>query len=60
MQAQRKSKQAGRVDHEAAALVRAIRQAYGKASDYGALERFTVYDIHDFARRLVAAGVRAE
>ncbi|CAN5803565.1 hypothetical protein BH24GEM1_BH24GEM1_20160 [soil metagenome] len=44
----------------AAALVRAIRRAYGKPGDYGHLERFTVYNIHDFARQLVDQGVRAQ
>jgi hypothetical protein len=42
-----------------AALVRAIRRAYGSPSGYGGLERFTVADIHEFARRLVEEGVRA-
>jgi hypothetical protein len=42
-----------------AALVRAIRRAYGSPSGYGGLERFTVPDIHEFARRLVEEGVRA-
>jgi hypothetical protein len=44
---------------QTAALVRAIRRAYGAPGGYGGLERFTVTDIHDFARRLVAEGVRA-
>jgi hypothetical protein len=42
-----------------ASLVRAIRRAYGSPSGYGGLERFTVADIHEFARRLVEEGVRA-
>jgi hypothetical protein len=42
----------------ALALVRAIRRVYG--SDYGGLERFTVTDIHDFARKLVEQCGRAE
>jgi hypothetical protein len=42
-----------------AALVRAIRRAYGSPSGYGGLERFTVADIHQFARRLVEGGVHA-
>jgi hypothetical protein len=48
-------------DHREAvvALVRAIRRAYGSPSGYGGLERFTVADIHEFARRLVEEGVRA-
>ena len=37
-----------------AALVRVIRRIYGRP-----LEAFHVSDIHDFARRLVAEGVRA-
>jgi hypothetical protein len=41
-----------------AALVRAIRRAYQSPSGYGGVERFTVSDIHAFARRLVAEGVR--
>jgi hypothetical protein len=44
---------------EAIALVRAIRRAYGSSSGYDGLERFTVTDIHEFARKLVAQGVRA-
>jgi hypothetical protein len=44
---------------QAAALVRAIRRAYGSPGSYGGLERFTVTDIHDFARRLVEQGVTA-
>ncbi|MBA3895007.1 MAG: hypothetical protein H0X69_15185 [Gemmatimonadales bacterium] len=43
----------------AAALVRAIRRAYGKPGDYGHLETFTVHNIHDFARQLVLQGVQA-
>jgi hypothetical protein len=43
-----------------AALVRAIRRAYDSPSGYGGLGRFTVADIHEFARRLVHEGVRAE
>jgi hypothetical protein len=44
---------------QAAALVRAIRRAHGSAEGYGGLERFTVTNIHDFARRLVNQGVVA-
>jgi hypothetical protein len=43
-----------------AALVRAIRRAYGSPSGYGGLERFTVADIHEFARRSMEEGVSAE
>jgi hypothetical protein len=47
-------------EHEqAAALVRAIRRAYSSPTDYPGLERFTVTDIHEFARRLTAQGVTA-
>lgn len=42
---------------QTAALVRAIRRAYASPTAYGGLERFTVTDIHDFARRLVEQGV---
>jgi hypothetical protein len=42
-----------------ASLVRAIRRAYGSPTGYGGLERFTVDNIHDFARRLIEQGVRA-
>jgi hypothetical protein len=42
-----------------AALVRAIRRAHSSDYGYPGLERFTVTDIHDFARRLVEQGVRA-
>jgi hypothetical protein len=44
---------------QAAALVRAIRRAHGSETGHPGLERFTVTDIHDFARRLVEQGVRA-
>jgi hypothetical protein len=39
--------------------VRAIRRAYQSPVGYGGVERFTVTDIHEFARRLAAEGVRA-
>lgn len=42
---------------ESAALVRAIRRAYRSPDGYGGVERFTVVDIHDFARQLAAEGV---
>ncbi len=45
-------------DQDAVALVRAIRRAYSSPSGYEGVERFTVTDIHEFARRLVAVGVR--
>jgi hypothetical protein len=44
---------------QTAALVRLIRRAYGSQTEYGGLEAFHVANIHDFARRLVAEGVRA-
>jgi hypothetical protein len=44
---------------QVAALTRAIRRAYGSQSGYGGVERFSVSDIHEFARKLVAEGVRA-
>lgn len=44
---------------QVATVTRAIRRAYGSQSGYGGVERFSVGDIHDFARRLVAEGVRA-
>jgi hypothetical protein len=43
-----------------AALVRAIRRAYSSPTGYGGLERFTVADIHEFARRLVEEGVQVD
>lgn len=47
-----------RID-QAPALVRATRRAYSSPSGYGSIERFTVTDIHEFARRLQEQGVRA-
>jgi hypothetical protein len=44
---------------EAAALVRAIRRVYGSPDGIAGVEKFTVHNVHDFAERLVAAGVRA-
>lgn len=44
---------------EAAALTRAIRRVYGSPDGIGGIEKFTVHNVHDFAARLVAAGVRA-
>jgi hypothetical protein len=44
---------------ESAALVRAIRRAIRSQLGYTGLERFTVTDIHEFARRLAAQGVQA-
>jgi hypothetical protein len=46
------------VSEEAAALVRAIRRAYGERVGAGVVQ-FTVRDVHEFAERLVAEGVRA-
>jgi hypothetical protein len=43
-----------------AALVRAIRCAYGSPHEYGGLEAFHVHNIHEFARRLAEQGVRVE
>ncbi len=43
-----------------AALVRAIRRADGAPHGYGSVERFTVTDVHDFARRLVEEGVQVQ
>ncbi|HEV2085887.1 MAG TPA: hypothetical protein VGR09_12490 [Gemmatimonadales bacterium] len=44
-----------------AALVRAIRRAHpGDVTVGGGIVSFHVTDIHDFARRLVEQGVRAE
>jgi hypothetical protein len=42
-----------------AALVRAIRRAHQSPSGYGGVEAFHVANVHEFARRLVAEGVRA-
>ena len=44
---------------QVAALVRAIRRAHQSPSGYGGVEAFHVSNVHDFARRLVAEGVRA-
>jgi hypothetical protein len=44
---------------QVAALVRAIRRAYQAPSGYGGVEAFHVGNVHEFARRLVAEGVRA-
>jgi hypothetical protein len=44
---------------EVAVLVRAIRRAHQSPEGYGGVERFTVTNIHDFARQLVEQGVRA-
>jgi hypothetical protein len=44
---------------QVAALVRAIRRAYKSPSGYGGVEAFHVSNVHEFARRLVAEGVRA-
>lgn len=49
----------GQRQEHVAALVRAIRRAHQSPSGYGGVERFSVSDIHEFARRLVAEGVRA-
>jgi hypothetical protein len=44
---------------QVAALVRAIRRVHESPSGYGGVEAFHVANVHDFARRLVAEGVRA-
>jgi hypothetical protein len=44
---------------QVAALVRAIRRAHQSPSGYGGVEAFHVSNVHEFARRLVAQGVRA-
>ena len=44
---------------QVAALVRAIRRAHQSPSGYGGVEAFHVSNVHEFARRLVAEGVRA-
>ena len=43
---------------QVAALVRAISRAHQSPSGYGGVERFSVSDIHEFARRLVADVIR--
>jgi hypothetical protein len=43
----------------AAAIVRAIRQVYGSRDGIGGVEKFTVHNVHDFARRLLEQGVTA-
>lgn len=43
---------------QVAALVRAIRRAHQSPSGYGGVEAFHVSNVHEFARRLVAEGVR--
>jgi hypothetical protein len=53
-------KVASRQREQVAALVRAIRRAYGSQSVYRGVEAFHVSNVHDFARRLVAEGVRTE
>jgi hypothetical protein len=42
----------------AAAIVRAIRRVYGSPDGIGGIEKFTVHNVHDFARRLLEQGVR--
>ena len=42
----------------AAAIVRAIRRVYGSPDGIGGVEKFTVHNVHDFARRLLEQGVR--
>jgi hypothetical protein len=42
-----------------AALVRAIRRAYGSPSSCTGLERFTVTDTQEFGRKLIEQGVTA-
>ena len=43
----------------AADLVRAIRRIYGSPDGIGGVEKFTVHNVHDFARRLLEQGVTA-
>jgi hypothetical protein len=43
-----------------AALVRAIRRAYGSLHEYGGVEAFHVHNVHDFALRLLEQGVKVE
>ena len=43
----------------AAALVRAIHRVYGSPDGIGGVEKFTVHNVHDFARRLLEQGVTA-
>jgi hypothetical protein len=43
----------------AAAIVRAIRRVYGSPDGIGGIEKFTVHNVHDFARRLLEQGVTA-
>ena len=43
----------------AAAIVRAIRRVYGSGDGIGGVEKFTVHNVHDFARRLLEQGVTA-
>lgn len=45
---------------QVAALVRAIRQAYGAPCGLSGVEAFHVHNIHDFARRLADQGVIAK
>ncbi len=44
-------------DEAAADLVRAIRRIYGSPDGIGGVEKFTVHNVHDFARRLLEQGV---
>ncbi len=46
-------------EQAAAGLVRAIRRAYQSPTAYGGVEAFHVANLHEFAGRLVAEGVRA-
>jgi hypothetical protein len=44
---------------EVAALVRAIRHAFQSPSGFSGLEAFHLSNIHQFAQKLMAEGVRA-
>jgi hypothetical protein len=52
------SGRAAALDH-AAALVRAIRRAHRSPSGFDSVEAFHIHNVHEFAARLVAEGVRA-
>jgi predicted RecB family endonuclease len=43
-----------------AALVRAIRQAYKQDDTPGGVEMFYIRNVHEFAEKLVAAGVTVQ
>ncbi len=45
------------MDILAAGIVRAIRRVYGSPDGIGGVEKFTVHNVHEFARRLLEQGV---